>query len=80
MRSRVELPDLGCSHPRLSVWYARVGDRVLAGERLVEILVDGATVDLPCPAGGRLLECHARIDDPLSPGQLLAVIGSDETS
>ena len=80
MLSRVELPDLGCPQPRLSVWYARVGDSLLAGERLVEILVDGAAVDLPAPANGRLVERHAQIDDTLVPGQLLAIIDSDEAS
>ncbi len=77
MRSRVELPDLGCPQPRLSVWYARVGDRVLAGERLVEILVNGATIDLPAPMNGRLLERHAQLDESLTPGQLLAIIGDE---
>lgn len=74
MRSEVTLPDLGCPQPRLSVWYVRVGDSVLAGERLVEILVDGATIDISAPESGRLRECHARIDQVLAPGQLLAVI------
>jgi pyruvate/2-oxoglutarate dehydrogenase complex dihydrolipoamide acyltransferase (E2) component len=78
MRSRVELPDFGCPGPRLSVWYARVGDTILAGERLVEILVDGATIEVSAPANGRLLECHARPDDYLVAGQLLAVIDADE--
>ena len=78
MRSRVELPDLGCPRPRLSVWYAHVGDFVLEGERLVEILVDGATIDLPAPETGTLLECHARVDEILVPGQLLAVIAANE--
>ena len=74
MRSRVELPDLGFPQPRLSVWYARVGDFVLEGERLVEILGDGATVDLPAPETGTLVERHAQLDDVLVSGQLLAVI------
>ncbi len=78
MRSRVELPDLGCPRPRLSVWYVRVGDLVLEGERLVEILVDSATVDLLATDTGVLLECHARVNDLLVPGQLLAVIACNE--
>jgi len=76
MRNEVVLPELHCPHPRLSVWYARIGDTVLAGERLVEILVDGATVDIPAPETGHLRECHARIDDILTAGQLLAIIES----
>ena len=61
----------------MSVWYVRVGDFVLAGERLLEILVDGATVDIAAPETGVLRECHARLDELLVPGQLLAVIEND---
>lgn len=79
MRSRVEMPDVGCPHPRLSVWYARVGDLVLAGDRLVEILVDGATIDISAPVNGQLVECHARVDEFVDPGRLLAVIETTPT-
>ena len=78
MRLNVQLPDFGCPEPRLSVWYVRVGDLVLAGERLAEILVDGATVDLPAPATGVVLERRVRLDDLLTKGQLLAVLEADE--
>ena len=78
MRLNVNLPNLDSPQPRLSVWYVRVGDFVLEGERLAEILVDGATVDVPAPATGVLIERHAQLDDPLVPGQLLAVLQSDE--
>lgn len=74
MHSRVVLPDVGSPRPRLSVWYVRVGDTVLAGERLVEILIDNATIDIPAPDTGRVAEFHARIDDVLTPGQILATI------
>ncbi len=80
MPSRVELPDLGSPHPRLSVWYVRVGDFVLAGERIVEILVDAATVDLTAPETGFIRQCLAQPDDILTPGQLLALIDATPPS
>lgn len=77
MRSPVHLPELNCPDPRLSLWFARVGDRLLAGDRLVEVLVDGATVDITAPVTGRLVERHAYPDEPLHAGQLLGVLETD---
>jgi pyruvate/2-oxoglutarate dehydrogenase complex dihydrolipoamide acyltransferase (E2) component len=77
MRSPVVLPELECEGPRLSVWFARVGDRVLRGERLVEIVVEGATIDITAPAAGRLIEVHAIAGDRLTTGQLLGVLDTD---
>ena len=74
MRRPVHLPDLGCPDPRLSLWFAQVGDDVRAGERLVEILVEGATIDVSAPVSGRLVERHAYPDDRLTTGQLLGVL------
>ena len=74
MRSPVLLPDLGCPNPRLSLWFAQVGDVMFRGERLVEILVEGATIDVTAPVDGQLVERHARPDDLLRTGQLLGVI------
>src|SRR5436305_2065824 len=46
MRTPITLPELGLPESRkvtLSVWYARQGDFVFEGDRLVEVLTDGAT-------------------------------------
>lgn len=74
MRIAVQLPDLQSPAPRVSVWYARIGDLVLAGDRLIEILVDAATVDILAPETGRLAERHVKVDESIATGQLLAVI------
>ena len=79
MRSGVHLPELDCRAPRLSVWFVRVGDAVMRGERLVEILVEGATIDITAPVTGRLAERHAQPDDALTTGQLLATLESAES-
>ena len=39
----VILPDLGAAPIQLSLWFADPGDRVREGERLVEVVVSGAT-------------------------------------
>ena len=58
----------------LSYWYADAGEAVFEGDRLVEVLVDGATFDVPAPASGRLLDKQAMPDEALSPGQVLGVV------
>ena len=78
MPTPIRLPDLGGGPVTLSHWYAEPGDRVLAGERLVEVLTDGATFEVTSPASGTLLERRAFLRDPLSPGQVLGTVQETE--
>jgi pyruvate/2-oxoglutarate dehydrogenase complex dihydrolipoamide acyltransferase (E2) component len=71
------MPDVGAAPIRLSLWFAGPGDPVFAGDRLVEIVVAGATFDVSAPATGRLLERHAWPRDLLEPGQVLGVVESE---
>lgn len=75
--TEVILPELGAAPAALSVWFAETGDQVYEGDRLVEVLVGGATFDVPAPATGRLAEKRALPDDPLSPGQVLGIVAVD---
>jgi pyruvate/2-oxoglutarate dehydrogenase complex dihydrolipoamide acyltransferase (E2) component len=75
----IVLPDLGASPAVLSVWFADPGDAVYEGDRLVEIVVGGATFDVSAPATGRLAAKHAWPDDPLRPGQVLGVVEVEAT-
>ena len=74
MQVPIRLPELGASPVTLSVWFAQVGEEVLEGERLVEVLADGATFDLTAPATGRLSEQRALPGDTLEPGQTLGIV------
>ena len=78
MRAEVILPEIGSTSVRLSVWFADPGDPVYEGDRLVEVLVEGATFDVPAPATGRFIEKLAFPDDPLEPGQVLGIVEVDE--
>ena len=49
-------------------------DPVYAGDRLVEVLLPGATFDVASPVTGRLAEKCAGPDEPLTPGQVLGVV------
>ncbi len=79
MRANIILPELGAAPVRLSVWFAEPGDEVYEGDRLVEVLVGGATFDVSAPATGRLAECRALPNDPIRPGQVLGELEVTET-
>ena len=80
MRSPVHVPDLRAGTVRLSLWFAQVGETLRRGERLVELLVDGATFDVTAPADGTLIERHARPDEVLRTGQILGVLETSDES
>ena len=58
MRMEILLPELGAAPAAVSVWFADPGEAVYEGDRLVEILVGGATFDVSSPATGRLIGKH----------------------
>jgi 2-oxoglutarate dehydrogenase E2 component (dihydrolipoamide succinyltransferase) len=70
------LPDLGMGDRpiMLSLWLVPAGSEVTEGDRVVEVLADGVTVDLPAPASGTLVDIAAGEDDRIEVGQLLARI------
>jgi pyruvate/2-oxoglutarate dehydrogenase complex dihydrolipoamide acyltransferase (E2) component len=70
----INLPELGSERATLSLWYVRPGERVFEGDRVAEVLIPGATFDVPAPATGILRDRIALPNDPLTPGQVLGVI------
>ena len=68
------LPDLDLPGVPVivSTWHAKQGQRVIEGDRLIEVVAGDVTIDLSAPATGVLIEQCVRIDDPLMLGQLLA--------
>ncbi|MEX2558848.1 MAG: biotin/lipoyl-containing protein [Pirellulales bacterium] len=80
LRHELSMPDLGLDDRPITVslWLVDVGDEVVCGDRLVELSADGVTVDLPAPASGLLVETLVGEDEPLTVGQVLAVIESEE--
>ncbi len=78
MRHNLVVPDLGLKDQpvSLSLWLVEVGAEVTEGDRLVELLADSVTVDLPAPASGRFVESLAVEDEVVSIGQVLGIIES----
>jgi pyruvate/2-oxoglutarate dehydrogenase complex dihydrolipoamide acyltransferase (E2) component len=73
-RHPIIVPDLGLDGLTLSLWLVEAGAEVSEGDRVVELLADGVTVDLSAPASGTLAEPLACEDDPVAVGQTLGVI------
>jgi pyruvate/2-oxoglutarate dehydrogenase complex dihydrolipoamide acyltransferase (E2) component len=70
------LPDLGLADTPLtaSLWLVEPGTLVNEGDRVIEILAGAATIDLPAPTSGKLIEFCVGEDDPVTVGQILAII------
>ncbi len=74
-RHEVKLPDLGDFHdlPVVEISVA-VGDVVEADQTLLMVESDKATMDVPTPFAGRLVELKVALGDKVSEGSLLAVV------
>lgn len=55
-------------------WYAKTGERVVEGDRLIEVLAGDVTIDLAAPCSGILTERCVETDELLCANQLLALI------
>jgi len=73
------LPDLDLPGVTvmLSAWHGKTGEKVVEGDRLVEVTAGDVTVDLAAPASGVLAEKCAKTDERLTMGQVLARIRTE---
>ncbi len=73
-RDRLIVPELGLGPAPLvlSLWLVPEGSRVSAGDRVVELLANGVTIDLEAPVSGRLVARLIDEDEPLATGTILA--------
>jgi len=59
-------------------WLKRVGDRVEAGEPLVEVETDKATEEIEAPVTGTLADILAEEGDEVRSEGVIAIIDEDE--
>lgn len=74
----ITVPDLGDFRdvPVVELM-AKVGDTIAAGDTLVVVESDKATLDVPAETGGRILALHVAVGDKVSSGSLLAEIEAE---
>ena len=68
------VPDVGIIGVTLvlSLWLVPEGTDVLEGDRVVELLGGGVTIDLEAPITGKLIRVLVDEDDAVAPGTVLA--------
>ncbi|MDO8685706.1 MAG: biotin/lipoyl-containing protein [Clostridiales bacterium] len=76
MSTEVIMPKIGYTMEEgiIERWYKKVGDLVEAGEALLEISSDKATIEIDSPAAGYLNEILAVEGDTVSVLQVIAYI------
>jgi pyruvate/2-oxoglutarate dehydrogenase complex dihydrolipoamide acyltransferase (E2) component len=74
----ITVPELGTDKARVSAWFVTEGERVYEGDRVVEVTVPGATVDVPAPATGTVRERHVRVGDAVRVAQVLGVVEAEQ--
>ena len=72
--ARLVVPQFGIEGVplSLSLWLVPVGTEVLEGDRVVELLAGGASIDLGAPVAGRLVRQLVDEDEPVAAGTVLA--------
>ena len=70
-------PDLGTDRGTVSLWFVKPGERLHEGDRIVELQIPGATIDLTAPVTGTMGERLALQSDRVTHGQVLGVIHAD---
>jgi len=73
-REPLAVPDCGVlgMPVRVSLWLVPEGAEVIEGDRVVELVVGAATLDLEAPVSGRLVVQFADEDEAVSPGAVIA--------
>ncbi|GAB4249741.1 MAG: dihydrolipoamide acetyltransferase family protein [Acidobacteriota bacterium] len=76
MAYEFRLPDIGegVVEGEIVRWHVHPGDTVARDQVLVEIMTDKATVEIPAPVAGKILECRGEEGDIVAVGSTLVVI------
>jgi pyruvate/2-oxoglutarate dehydrogenase complex dihydrolipoamide acyltransferase (E2) component len=74
----IRIPDVGENVTQATIvqWHRKVGERIDAGQPLVDIMTDKVTVEVECPESGVLLEILHGPDEELRVGTVIGRIGN----
>ena len=69
----ITLPELGAKDQpiRVSTWLTQIGEEVVAGEAIVEVLLKGISFDVEAPVSGQLRRIDRFENDVIRPGDVL---------
>ena len=78
-RYEFRLPDIGegLAEAEVAKWLVGIGDRVAEDQPVVEMMTDKATVELPAPGAGVVVEQRAGEGDVVKTGSVLYVMETD---
>jgi pyruvate dehydrogenase E2 component (dihydrolipoamide acetyltransferase) len=70
------LPDIGegVAEGEIVKWLVNAGDAVKEHQAVVEVMTDKATVEIPAPAAGKVLELRAKAGDVVPVGSVIFVL------
>jgi pyruvate/2-oxoglutarate dehydrogenase complex dihydrolipoamide acyltransferase (E2) component len=72
-RERLVVPEFGFDVPlAVALWLVPEGAEVIEGDRVVQLVAGGVTIDLEAPVTGRLAACLVEEDEPVVAGAVLA--------
>jgi pyruvate dehydrogenase E2 component (dihydrolipoamide acetyltransferase) len=79
MAVEFKLPDIGegIHEGEIVKWLVKEGDTIKEDQPLVEVMTDKATVEIPSPAAGEILEIRAQEGEVVKVGSVLVVIGKE---
>lgn len=78
MKQTIKMPRVGetVDEVYLVSWNKSVGDDITIGESLMEVETDKATVDVPSPISGRIVELLFKEGDEISTGSNIVICES----
>lgn len=82
MKFELKMPDLSTTASPIKIvhWLVAVGDAVERGQAVLEVETDKATMEVEAINPGKLLEQIVPAGEEVRAGELLAIIGTEETS
>ncbi len=67
------VPEFGLDVPlAVAVWLVAEGAAVTEGDRVVQLVAGGITIDLEAPVTGHLVSCLVEEDEPVAAGAVVA--------
>lgn len=75
MKMTIKMPRVGDTVDEvfLIVWRVAIGDTIAAGEMIMEVETDKATVEVPSPIAGTILELLFKENDAIKTGDAIVV-------